>query len=268
MSGLTHDSFVRHNLIHHIKRGCVNDNVAIWLDNMSFGWTAEDNIYYALEQGDMKLCAANLLDTVCRDNSVIVAPFLEPKEIIEGEPVFTVNRLQIENKTPPPDGKFETGQYLLAQAVLKNLGSTGVGVVHLFVGSRLTDSTKVAAVHGNEAPVRCRLRLATAGRRQISVEDSPPQTLNVSREALSLLYDYSRLSETMVPANEPGTASARLANIGTRPVTTGACLRRSGWTVGSRAIMLAPGAEKPSSSVSRPNRPATGCGLGTRQSSC
>ncbi len=49
--GYTYDSIIRGNLIHHVKKGKFNDNVAIWFDNMSYGWTAEDNIFYALEQG-------------------------------------------------------------------------------------------------------------------------------------------------------------------------------------------------------------------------
>ncbi len=40
-SGLTHDSVIRRNLIHDVKAGMFNDNVAIWFDNMSRGWIAE-----------------------------------------------------------------------------------------------------------------------------------------------------------------------------------------------------------------------------------
>ncbi len=60
--GYTYNSLIRANVIHHVKKGEFNDNVAIWFDNMSYGWKAEDNIMYALEQGEMKLCAANLVD--------------------------------------------------------------------------------------------------------------------------------------------------------------------------------------------------------------
>ncbi|MFC1633509.1 hypothetical protein ACFL5Z_01595, partial [Planctomycetota bacterium] len=63
-AGLTHDSIIRRNLIHDVKAGYFNDNVGFWFDNMSSGWLAEGNIYYNLEQGEMKLCAANLVDNI------------------------------------------------------------------------------------------------------------------------------------------------------------------------------------------------------------
>jgi hypothetical protein len=135
-SGMTHDSFIRNNLIHHVKGGYFNDNVAIWFDNMSSGWTAENNIFYALDQGDMKLCAANLVDNQYRDNFVVAAPALPPEEIIEGEPMLTATRVQIQNQTPRQDGGFQTGQYIIVNATLKNVGSSGPTPVFPEGGSR------------------------------------------------------------------------------------------------------------------------------------
>ncbi|MBL7189834.1 MAG: right-handed parallel beta-helix repeat-containing protein [Phycisphaerae bacterium] len=70
-AGFTHDSVIRRNLIHDVKAGYFNDNVGFWFDNMSSGWLAEENIYYNLGQGEMKLCAANLVDNIYQNNFVM-----------------------------------------------------------------------------------------------------------------------------------------------------------------------------------------------------
>ena len=44
-AGLTFNSFVRRNLIHNVHAGFFNDNVGFWFDNMSSGWTVEENIF-------------------------------------------------------------------------------------------------------------------------------------------------------------------------------------------------------------------------------
>ncbi len=84
-AGLTFNSIVRRNLIHNVHAGFFNDNVGFWFDNMSSGWTVEENIFYNLEQGEMKLCAALLEDNIYRNNFVIEPPAKAPEMIIEGE---------------------------------------------------------------------------------------------------------------------------------------------------------------------------------------
>ncbi|MFV2069425.1 MAG: right-handed parallel beta-helix repeat-containing protein, partial [Pirellulales bacterium] len=87
-AGLTYDSVVRANLIHDVHAGFFNDNVAIWFDNMSSGWRAEDNIYYNLGQGQMKLCASNLVDNVYKNNTLIEPPANRPEGTIDGMPIL------------------------------------------------------------------------------------------------------------------------------------------------------------------------------------
>ena len=43
----------------------------------------EENIYYDLDQGEMKLCAANLVDNIYRNNFKIETPANSPELIIE-----------------------------------------------------------------------------------------------------------------------------------------------------------------------------------------
>ncbi len=239
-SGMTYDSLVRGNLIHHVKGGYFNDNVAIWFDNMSAGWTVTNNIYYALDQGDMKLCAANLVDNIYRDNFVIPAPAIAPESIIEGEPVFSVGEVEIRPEAGGGGESLQAGQYLLASASLTNHGSSGVRTVNLFVDGRLADSRKVAAIRGNPAAVQFRVRFATPGRRQLAIEDSPARTIEIRGEPQTILYDDLRLSETTVPAGETITASARLENLAAQAEIREVSLSLDGKAVQTKPVALAP----------------------------
>ena len=73
-AGMTFNSIIRRNLIHDVNAGFFNDNVGFWFDNMSSGWTSEENIFYNLEQGEMKLCAALIEDNIYRNNFTIEQP--------------------------------------------------------------------------------------------------------------------------------------------------------------------------------------------------
>ena len=84
-AGMTFNSVVRRNLVHQVNAGFFNDNVAFWFDNMSVGWTAEENIYYNLEQGEWKLCAATI-EIILIEITLPLAPESAPELIIEGEP--------------------------------------------------------------------------------------------------------------------------------------------------------------------------------------
>ena len=100
-AGLTTDSIIRGNLIHDVAPGYFNENVAMWYDNMSSGWTVEDNVYYNLKQAEMKLCACLLEDNVYRDNFLIEAPDREPEGLLEG----TEHRCCRHRQVPHPSSK-------------------------------------------------------------------------------------------------------------------------------------------------------------------
>jgi regulation of enolase protein 1 (concanavalin A-like superfamily) len=105
-AGLTFNSIVRRNLIHNVHAGFFNDNVGFWFDNMSSGWTVEENIFYNLEQGEMKLCAALLEDNIYRNNFIIEPPAKAPEMIIEGDTEFEKIYLKVKvpARTDPVSG--------------------------------------------------------------------------------------------------------------------------------------------------------------------
>ncbi|MCK5457872.1 MAG: right-handed parallel beta-helix repeat-containing protein, partial [Melioribacteraceae bacterium] len=109
--GYTYNSVIRGNLIHHVSKGEFNDNVALWFDNMPYGWKAEDNIYYALEQGEMKLCAANLVDNLYQNNYKIETPKIAPVGIISGQPNFEFHKIKIGSIDAKSKTNFNTGDF-------------------------------------------------------------------------------------------------------------------------------------------------------------
>jgi len=239
-SGMTYNSIVRGNLIHHVKAGYFNDNVAIWFDNMSSGWIAEDNIYYALEQGEMKLCAANLVDNLYRDNFLIETPDSEPEPILTGEPDFHATKLTIVNGNSGSGHGFQTGEYAIIHAELQNSGATGIKTVHLFVDGQVRDAKKVPAVRGNAAFSEFKLTFTQPGTHQIAVENSVSQTIEIHGQPLEVVYDDLQLSETIVPADQPVNASVSVKNITDRELTQTFELVLNVKTVQSQTVKLAP----------------------------
>jgi len=118
-AGLTFNSIVRRNLIHNVNAGFFNDNVGFWFDNMSSGWTVEENIFYNLEQGEMKLCAALPEDNIYRNNFVIEPPAKAPEMIIEGESGFEMTWLK---------DKVTAGTVQASGSKIKPQDSTGKGL--------------------------------------------------------------------------------------------------------------------------------------------
>ncbi len=141
-SGMTYDSWVRNNLIHHVKAGYFNNNVAIWFDNMSSGWRAEDNILYNLEQDDMKLCAANLVDNLYLLNFPIEPPINEPEGIINGKPDFVIDDLQVVSAVTASGKELVTGDYIQVNARVTNKGATGIETIDLYVDGKKEQAEK------------------------------------------------------------------------------------------------------------------------------
>jgi len=240
-SGMTHDSMIRGNLIHHVKAGYFNDNVAIWFDNMSSGWLAEDNIFYALEQADMKLCAANLVDNIYRENFTIENPPIEPENIITGKPKFHAIKFEVTSEISGNGGGVQTGENAWVRAELKNIGSTGVQTVNLFVDGQLHASKKVPAIRQNLVSVEFKVKFTEPGTHRISIENSPVQTLEVHGPALTVLYDDLELSGTIAPEGEIILAKVTARNIGKLSQSHDIALMVDGQISQTKSVTLAAG---------------------------
>ncbi len=212
-AGMTIDSIVRANLIHDVHGGFFNDNVAIWFDNMSSGWRAEENIYYNLEQGSMKLCACNLVDNLYQNNFLIEPPSEPPVGFINGTPVLKFNAVTATSLHGNSNGPFQTGAQIEVRGNVRNTGSTGVQDVHLFIDGRHIQSQLFPVIQGNERQISFRVQFSEPGDHQVAIEDSEPMLLTVVGPPRSILIHSLSLSDTIIPSGNQLSASATVQNV-------------------------------------------------------
>ena len=212
-SGLTHNSIVRRNLIHDVKAGYFNDNVAFWFDNMSSSWLTEENIYYNLEQGEMKLCAANLVDNIYRKNFVIESPENEPEGIIDGEPSFDFSNLKIESLDKNDSTSIRVGDHVKISARVFNSGSTGIQTVDLNVDGRVVNSKLFPVIRNNSRVVDFIFRFPDPGEHRVAIGTTPYKTISVTGKEIDVLFDDLRLSQSIIPLGEKVTISAVVKNL-------------------------------------------------------
>ena len=212
-AGLTYDSIIRRNLIHDVKAGYFNDNVGFWFDNMSSGWIAEENIFYNLEQGQMKLCAANLVDNNYRNNFVIDPPGNKPEDFILGEPEFQYKNMGIELPDKSFTNEIKTGEILKVMADVMNTGSTGILPVHLYLDRRIEQTKLFPVVHNNTRRIEFELCLHKPGEYQIAIGTAPFQTISVTGQKIAVMFDKLNISDLTSPEGKTVFVTAVLNNI-------------------------------------------------------
>jgi len=240
-AGLTHDSVVRANLIHDVSGGFFNDNVAIWFDNMSSGWRAEKNIYYNLDQGQMKLCACNLVDNVYANNYLIDAPVNPPEEIIDGKPVLEFGDVRTTGFQNEETGSFGTGESVVTSCLVKNTGSTGLLDVELYVDGKRSQRQQFPFIHNNQRQIRFRVQFASPGEHRIAIGDSAYRPVTVVGPRRSRLYQSLALSDTILPAGGLVGASVQVRNVEDHDQAAKVPLVVDGAEVQTQSVQLAPG---------------------------
>jgi len=210
--GYTHNSVIRNNLIHDVSRGMFNDNVAIWFDNMSSGWVAENNIYYNLDQGEMKLCAANLVDNLYLKNFKIEPPDVQPEGIIMSDPGFQIEKPTVTYGNTEVD-QIETGNFITIKSSIKNVGSTGVKNVDLWVNGKVEAQNKMAIVKSNSEVIKFDHRFAKPGNYVISVGSSDAKYFKVVGEPLSYFSDNIVASSNIIPEGEKIKVTSAISSL-------------------------------------------------------
>lgn len=211
-AGMTHDSYIRYNLIHDVKAGYFNDNVGFWYDNMSMGWIVEKNIYCNLEQGEMKLCAAYLADNVYQSNYVIEPPVTESEKIITEEPKFEYGNLTIAPVHPSTNDRIQTGDFIVASADVANIGGTGIADVDLYLDGKVYATQQFAVIHGNKRTIGFDLRFHEPGRHTIAIGTTPYKTIDVAGNTLTELYSNLQLSQLILPEGDELEVNANIEN--------------------------------------------------------
>ena len=201
-AGMTFNSVVRKNLVHDVRAGYFNDNVGFWFDNMSLDWLTEDNIFYNLEQGEMKLCAANLIDNIYRNNYVIEAPENAPEQIICGDPAFQYNDLKISSLGNTTSGTATTGSIINVSANVFNSRSTGILPVELFLDGKITEKKSFPVISNNSRRIFFEVRIYDAGNHKLAIGNTAYKNIMVEGETPAVVFEDLQLSDTSILSGE------------------------------------------------------------------
>lgn len=228
-AGLTFNSVVRRNLIHGVRAGFFNDNVGFWFDNMSSAWTAEENIYYNLEQGEMKLCAALIEDNTYRNNFKIETPAIAPETIIDGEPVFEESDLKIESASKSSSGNIPAGSFIHLSSSVFNKGATGMATVPLYIDGKVSEQKLFPVIKNNSRSIDFSIRIYDQGEHQLAIGSTPYQSVKIEGDKPSVVFEDFKLSGDRILNGEPIVASAVAKNLSsaTQKMTAGILLNNS-----------------------------------------
>jgi regulation of enolase protein 1 (concanavalin A-like superfamily) len=212
-AGLTFNSFVRRNLVHDVRAGFFNDNVGFWFDNMSSGWVTEENIFYNLEQGEMKLCAALMEDNIYRNNFLIEAPAVSPETIIEGEPVFEASDLRIEAASRTLSGAVAAGSAIRISARIRNNGATGILPVELLMDGRVLEKKPFPVIKNNERTIEFEVRIYDACEHFLAIGTTPFQPVRVEGDKPAVVFEDIELSGNRILKGEKTRVTATARNL-------------------------------------------------------
>lgn len=237
-AGMTFNSIVRRNLIHDVNAGFFNDNVGFWFDNMSSGWTSEENIFYRLEQGEMKLCAALLEDNIYRNNFKIEPPVNAPETIIDGEPEFEVNNMKIEAAAKSASGAVTAGSVIQLSADVFNRGATGIAPVELYLDGRIYDKKLFPAIKNNSRKIEFEVRIYDEGEHQLAIGSTPYQLVKIEGNKPSVVFEDFKLSDDRLLKGEKVKATATAKNLTQVPQKMTGTLYLDNLKIDSRSIEL------------------------------
>ena len=216
-AGLTFNSVIRKNLIHDVRAGFFNDNVGFWFDNMSSAWISEENIYYNLEQGEMKLCAALLEDNTYRNNFKIEAPANSPEIIIDGEPEFEMSNLTIKASSYAPSGAVLAGSVVTVQSTVYDNGATGSKNIELYLDGKVFDKKLFPVIKNNSRTIEFEIRIYDAGEHTLAIGTAPYQKITVEGIKPLMVFENLTLSEERLLKGEKLKATVTVKNLNAQP---------------------------------------------------
>jgi len=223
-AGMTFNSIVRRNLIHNVNAGFFNDNVGFWFDNMSAGWTSEENIFYSLEQGEMKLCAALIEDNIYQNNFKIEAPVTAPETIIEGEPAFEVSNLKIETASKSASGAVVAGSVIHLSADVFNRGASGIAPLDLYLDGKIYEKKLFPVIKNNSRKIGFEVRIYDAGEHQLAIGSTPYQPVKIEGNKPPIVFEDFKISENRLLKGEKLKATATARNLTSTPQKMNATL--------------------------------------------
>ena len=206
--GLSNGSIVRNNIIHDVTPAETNENVGLFFQNMSKGWSVTDNIFYNLKQGELKYCAAYPIDNIYKNNFVIKTPEVEPEKIIIGKPKFTFGELNVDGNSG-----FSTGKKISISAIVGNVGASGIEKVDLYIDGKVAKTQKFPVIKGNKRVVKFTYKFAEPGEHTVAIGDTEYSTVSISGKSLYSLFNNLSVSHTELPIGDTIIVTSTVENV-------------------------------------------------------
>ncbi|HWR99106.1 MAG TPA: hypothetical protein VN249_00750, partial [Prolixibacteraceae bacterium] len=202
------------NVIHDVHPAATNENVALFFQNMSSGWTVTDNTYYNLKQGEMKLCACYLADNVYENNHLIEAPAIPQEEIIDGKPDLEFSDLQVK-----PVGQNVTGSDFSITAMVTNNGSTGMEDVFLYVDGKVAVTRKLPFISNNQRKIEFLYKFFDPGKHTVAIGKTAGREVEVTGKPLFIIYRDLKTPLSEVPQGDSIFVSITAQNVRSDKIT-------------------------------------------------
>jgi regulation of enolase protein 1 (concanavalin A-like superfamily) len=231
--GLSPGSVVRENLIHDVKPAATNENVGLFFQNMASGWTLSNNILFGLKQAEMKLCAAYLENNIYTGNHLIERPETEPEKIIEGLPDFRFSEL----KVLAEEGLI-TGRRIRFTAEVLNAGSTGNMQVPLYIDGITAIQQLFPVISGNRRKAEFTYQFFNPGKHTVAIGNTTEQTIEISGEAIHVLYSNLRTEVAEMPLGDSLKVSAEIKNTLQEPLSQAVSFVADGKIIVTRNILF------------------------------
>lgn len=206
--GWSPGSEVRNNVIHDVHPASTNENVALFFQNMSYGWKVYDNTYYNLKQGEMKLCACYLVDNFYENNYKIDAPVNPAEEIIDGKVNLSYKDLQIKSPDQPT-----TGSEFLVSTTISNSGSTGMEEIYLYVDGKVVSSAKLPFISKNERKIDFGYKFFDPGKHRVAIGKTQEKEVSVTGEPLYVIYRNLKTPLSQIPSGDSLNVSVEAQNV-------------------------------------------------------
>jgi len=150
----------------------------------------------------MKLCAANLVDNIYRNNYVIGAPEHLPEQIMSGDPVFQFSDLQISSPGMKGQETTAAGSIITVGADVLNSGSTGILPVELYLDGKICEKQLFPVIGNNSRRIRFELRIYDAGKHSLAIGNTEYKHIFIEGEKPAVVFENLQLSDTSVLAGE------------------------------------------------------------------
>lgn len=207
--GMSPGSEVRNNLVHDVRPAATNENVGFFFQNMAYGWTVTNNIYFNLKQGEVKYCAAYPVDDIYKDNFVVEKPLVAPEEIIDGKPELSFDRLVVD----APNKQAETGKNILITARVFNDNSTGIKPVFLYVDGKVAQVQLFPSIAQNYGTISFRHKFAEPGEHSIAIGSTPEQKIVATGLPCNFVYQNLKTNLTELPQGDSLVVTVEAQNL-------------------------------------------------------